>query len=275
MIENISPNEDIINIDPALGFSVVHKLDKDPQTRVYKLHNHDDIYEIVLLLGGDCEFEVEGNTYRLSPRDIVFTRPFELHHIVCRTDKPYERMILYITSGFFEKHGCGAYKDIFENRELGTGNIVPGDINGGEARRCMERIMEYSADGANDIAACTVKEFLYLINKTKRASDDFYTRNERIRDVIVYINSNLSGDLRLDELSRRFYIDKHYLCKCFKKNTGYTVNQYINYKRIMLAQELHRGGKTLLQASMDAGFNSYAHFYKTFIKQTGKSPRSI
>ena len=275
MLKNVSPNEDIIRIDPKQGFSIVHKLDDNPSTRIYKLHNHDDIYEIVLLLRGDCEFEVEGNTYKLKSRDIVFTRPFEFHHIVCRTDKPYERIILYLTTDFFKKHDLGKYKDIFENRELGTGNIVSGDLTDGSERGCIGRIMEYFTDGAFDIAECAVTEFLYLLNKTKRASDDFFTKNERIRDIIVYINSNLAEELKLDDISQRFFIDKHYLCKSFKKNTGYTVNQYINFKRILLAQELHRNGKTLLQASMDAGFNSYAHFYKTYVKQMGKSPRSI
>ena len=275
MIINESPYADVIKIDPELGFSVVHKLDKNPSTRIYMLHNHDDIYEIVLLLGGDCEFEVEGNTYKIKPNDIVFTRPFEFHHIVCRTDKPYDRVILYITADYFKMHGLEKYLGIFENRQLGTGNIVSSDLTGGAERDCMLRILRYFSENAYDVAKGLIIEFLYLLNKTKRVSDDFFTRNERIRDIIVYINSNLAEELRLDDISKKFFMDKHYLCKSFKKNTGYTVNQYINYKRILLAQELHRSGQTLLQASMNAGFNSYAHFYKTYVKQTGKSPRSM
>lgn len=272
---NTHAYEDIINIDSRLGFSIVHKLDVHPSTHEFRLHNHDDIYEIVLLLGGDCEFEVEGNTYKIKPHDIAFTRPFEFHHILCRTDKPYERIILYITSDYFKNHECNEYLDIFENRELGTGNIVSGDLTDGAARSCMERIMQYFSDGALDVAQGTVIEFLYLINKTKRTADDFFTKNERIRDIIVYINSNLTKKLTLDEISQRFFIDKYYLCKSFKKNTGYTVNQYINYKRVLLAQELHRSGQTLLQSSMNAGFNSYAHFYKMYVKQNGTPPRNM
>lgn len=275
MIIDASPFEDVIKIDPSLGFSVVHKLDKNPSTRVYKLHNHDDIYEIVLLLRGDCEFEVEGNTYKIKPGDIAFTRPFEFHHIVCRTDKPYERIVMYLTTDFFKQSSLEKYLDIFERRELGTGNIVSSDLTGGAERECIQRILRYFSECAYDVANGIITEFLYLLNKPKRVSDDFFTKNERIRDIIVYINSNLSEDLRLDDISQKFFIDKHYLCKSFKKNTGYTVNRYINYKRIMLAQELHRSGQTLLQASMNAGFNSYAHFYKTYVKQTGKPPKSM
>ncbi|MBQ3427606.1 MAG: AraC family transcriptional regulator [Clostridia bacterium] len=275
MIINASPFEDIINIDSSLGFDIVHKYDKNPSTRVYKLHNHDNIYEIVLLLGGDCEFEVEGNTYKLKPGDIAFTRPFEFHHIVCRTDKPYERIIMYLTTDFFKQRSLEKYLDIFEHRELGTGNIVSSDLTRGDERECIQRILRYFSEGAYDVAYGIITEFLYLLNKTNRVSDDFFTKNERMRDIIVYINSNLSEDLRLDNIAQKFFINKHYLCKSFKKHTGYTVNRYINYKRILLVQELQRNGQTLLQASMNAGFNSYAHFYKTYVKQTGKSPKTM
>lgn len=266
-------NEDLIKIKPELGFTIVHKKNVNPCRLTFKLHNHDDIYEIVMLLGGDCEFEVEGNTYKIKPHDIAFTRPFEFHHIVCLTDKTYERVILYIRADYFKKHNCEQYLDVFENRELGTGNLVYSQFTDNALRACMQRILNYYSNGAHDVAASLITEFLYLINNTKRVSDDWFTRNERIRDIIMYINNNLTETLSLDDISSKFYIDKSYLCKSFKKNTGFTVNQYINYKRILLTQELHRRGKTLLQASLEAGFNSYAHFYKMYVKQTGKAPK--
>lgn len=275
MLENIItlfPEEDIINIRPELGFSIVHKQNNSPNRIDYKLHSHEDIYEIVWLLNGDCEFEVEGNTYKIKPGDIVFTRPFELHHILCLTEKMYERVILYIRTDFFKKRNCGKYLDIFENRELGTGNLVYSKITDNSLRSCMKRLLDYYNRGAFDVAEALVTEFLYLINNTNRISDDWYTRNERIREIIMYINNNLTERLSLDEISSEFYIDKAYLCKSFKRNTGYTVNHYINYKRILLAQELRRNGQTWLQASMNAGFNSYAHFYKTYLKHMGKKP---
>ena len=64
-----------------------------------------------------------------------------------------------------------------------------------------------------------------------------------------------------------------YLCKIFKSITGYTINHYINYKRLLLVRELHSKGQTLLEASTAAGFNSYAHFYKMYKKEFGESPR--
>lgn len=90
--------------------------------------------------------------------------------------------------------------------------------------------------------------------------------------ISLYINAHLSDNLSLDILAKEFFTAKNYMCRVFKNYTGYTINQYINYKRILFAQELHKNGQSLLQASMNAGFNSYANFYKAYVKQIGKCP---
>ncbi len=275
MKRSVPPEEDIIKILPGHNYTIVHKINDAPDRLEFKLHNHDDIYEIVLLHDGDCEFVVEGNTYKVERRDIIFTRPFELHHIICLTDRTYERTILYLKADFFREHDCGEFLDIFENRELGTGNTVCAALSDNELQSCMGRILKYYNKRAYKAAEGAIYEFLYLLNNAKSIEDNHYAKNERIRDIIVYINNNLTENLKIDEISAKFFIDKYYLCKSFKKNTGYTLNRYINYKRILLVQELHRQGQTLLQASLNAGFNSYAHFYKTYVKQTGQPPKSM
>lgn len=268
----VNSQSDILDMLPGMDFIIVHKKDDYPNNIEFKLHNHDDIYEIVLFLNGDCEFIVEGNAYKLKSGDIAFTRPFEFHNIRCLTEKTYERVILYIKEDFFVNHSCEQFLDIFKNRELGIGNVSSYDLPNNDAVDCIFRILKYYSQKAYRVAQAAVTEFLYLINNTK-AFDEYLCHNSRIRDIIMFINNNLTKKLKLDDIAEKFYIDKHYLCKSFKKNTGYTVNQYINYKRILLAQNLHKNGQSLLQASFNAGFNSYAHFYKTYVKQTGKSPK--
>ena len=258
---------------PDRRFTVIRDFDDDPMDIHFKMHNHDDIYEIVLVISGDCEFYVEGNSYGAEPLDICFTRPSELHLMTFRSHAAYERIIIYLHSDFFERGGREKYLDIFVNRRLGTGNLISHDISGSAASGCAKRVYEYFEEGALDVAENSICELLYIMNRSRSLSDGRYAKSGRVRDIIMYINSRLTEKISLDELSHHFFTDKHYLCRIFKKYTGYTINQYINYKRIMLVQEMHRNGQTLLQASMNAGFNSYAHFYKTYVKQTGQKPR--
>lgn len=257
------------------SFGIVHDIDEKPNNINFQLHNHDDIYEIVLLLKGDCEFFVEGNSYKLQPHDIVFTRPFEFHHIKCLSEKIYDRIILYIKADYFNEHNCQKFLDIFQNRKLGTGNLISYSMTDHALNYCMNRIYDYCEKKAYDVANKLIYEFLYLINQYKNNLSSLCTRDERIRNIIIYINDNLSENINLDILSKKFFITKQYMCKLFKLNTGYTINQYINYKRILLVQKLHRNGQSLIQSSMNAGFNNYANFYKTYVKYTGKSPKEM
>lgn len=264
-----------VEIFPGRSFGIVHDTDDNPSTIRFALHNHEDIYETVLLLDGDCEFYVEGNTYKLNPGDIVFTRPFELHRMKCLSDRKYERLILYVKSDFFKEQGCEKYLELFENRDLGTGNHIVQDIKDRTLVDCMHRLGMYRMGKEYDVAEKVVYEFLYLINRYKNKLSAFSTRDERVRNIIMYINDHLTENISLDVIAKQFFLAKQYMCKVFKKNTGYTIYQYISYKRILLAQELHRNGQSLTQASMNAGFNDYANFYKTYMKYTGKSPKHM
>ena len=54
-----------------------------------------------------------------------------------------------------------------------------------------------------------------------------------------------------------------------------SLSQYINHKRILLVRELHTQGQSLLEASTNAGFNNYSHFYRQYVKKTGMTPKNM
>ena len=260
---------------PNLDFGLVHKIDSQPDNIDFKLHQHDDVFEIFLFMSGNAEFYVEGNVYKLKPYDLIITRPFEMHHIRCLSKKPYERIILYITPEFFEKKECHEYENILLNRAAGTGNVIPADIVKDLLVNPINRMSVYVHDGAYTAAGAVMVEFLYLLNNTQSAISPEKSKDERISSIIAYINEHLPDKLTLDFLSEKFYINKYHLCKIFKKNTGYTLSQYINHKRILLVRELHMNGQSLLEASTNAGFNNYSHFYRMYVKKTGMTPKNM
>lgn len=267
-------NKDVF-VFPGFSFGLRHSKDIMPDNAKFRLHNHNDIYEIILFLSGDAEFHVEGSVYRLKPYDIVLTRPFEMHHIVCLSDKPYERIVIFINADYFKKNNCETLLEIFENRQLGKDNLIPAKLVRDTLMEPVKRAERYAEEGALPVANGAVIEFLYLLNRSKSSAYSPKPQDQRISDIIMYINENLSESITLDNLAERFYIDKYYLCKIFKKNTGYTLNQYINYKRLLLVRELHARGQSLLEASENAGFNNYSHFYRMCIKQTGRPPKKL
>lgn len=254
------------------GFGISHSRDVAPDSSQFMLHNHNDVYEIVLFLNGDAEYHAEGSVYSVHPYDMLMARPFELHRIVCRANKPYERTVLFVEKEFFRVNGCEKLAAVFEDRRIGTGNLISGRIVKETLLDTFNRVRRYADIKELVVARAALIEFLYLLNNAERSHTCLVVTDKRISDMIIFINEHLVEPLTLDELSEKFFIDKYHLCRTFKKCTGYTVNGYINYKRLLLARELHMGGQSLLEASTNAGFNNYSHFYRMYVKYNGTAP---
>lgn len=256
------------------GFDYVYNVDNHPiNDEEFMLHNHTDRYELFLFLSGNAQFHIEGNIYDSHPHDLYVVNPQEMHHNVFLSSDRYMRVVIHLYLDFFERNHCPELKNVFWNRPLGTNVQIPAHIMNREMYGLIMKMNRYLQEGAYDIANCVLLEFLYLLNRVHEPLTIPTPADKRIQDILMYINEHLTDTLSLDSLSAAFYINKYHLCKIFKSITGYTINHYITYKRLLLTRELHGKGQTLLEAATNAGFNSYAHFYKMYKKEFGESPR--
>lgn len=94
----------------------------------------------------------------------------------------------------------------------------------------------------------------------------------RIAPILEYIQANLTDNLSLDQISKKFFISKHYLCRIFKSATGFSVMEYIIHSRILRARQLLQEGVSVQQAGELSGFSDNSHFIRTFGSLTGTSP---
>lgn len=256
------------------GYDYVYTINNTPRNDdEFQLHNHNDRYEIVLFLAGNAEFHIEGNIYRSHPHDLYIARPLEMHHNYFLSPEKYERVVIHIPVAFFKDNSCTVLEEVFRNRSLGVDCQIPARIVDREMYHLLMKINQYLKEGAYEIAKYVLMEFLYLLNQINEPLTIPVAADQHIHDILLYINEHLDAELTLDKLSEKFYINKYYLCRIFKKVTGYTVNHYINYKRLLLARELHSSGQRLLEASTNAGFNNYAHFYRMYRREFGINPR--
>lgn len=94
-----------------------------------------------------------------------------------------------------------------------------------------------------------------------------------MRDAINYINFNLNSDLNVSSIADYLCITPNYLYRIFKKESGLSVIDYVNQKRIKESMNLLK--KTDMQIQMVAekvGINDISYFSRLFKKQVGKSP---
>lgn len=99
------------------------------------------------------------------------------------------------------------------------------------------------------------------------------TYSSHISLCIEWINNNLQKPISITEISNHLHLNKSYLCTLFKKETGTTINTFVERRRIELAQNyLSFTEYSYVDISNNLCFSSHSHFIQAFKKQTGMTP---
>ena len=94
-----------------------------------------------------------------------------------------------------------------------------------------------------------------------------------IKPSIEYIKHNLKTTITAEELSSMSGYSLWHFQRLFKNETGVPVAVYINKRRLDAALSEIRAGRRAIDAALDYGFDTYAGFYKAFIRMYGDSPK--
>ena len=134
-----------------------------------------------------------------------------------------------------------------------------------------------SCEYANELFLDTLFiEFMVHLNRASLTNKIEYistnSSNQKIIDIIDYLNKNLTKDINIDLLADTFYISRYHLMHTFKKATGYTIGEYIKTKRLLYARDLIQNGKGITDACYACGFKNYSTFLRAYRKNFGCSP---
>jgi AraC-like DNA-binding protein len=99
------------------------------------------------------------------------------------------------------------------------------------------------------------------------------TYSTLLKSAILAIRRNITERYTIRNLSEELFISKEHLSRVFKKETGYTVSEYIFKSKILEAKRLlNRSSHSILHISEMLGFNNNSHFSTLFKKFEGISP---
>ena len=96
---------------------------------------------------------------------------------------------------------------------------------------------------------------------------------EKLLPAIEYIDTNYRDYISLDTLCRISNLTKYYFCHAFKKATGSTAIDYLNFVRIQNACELLKGDDSITSIAYNVGFSSPSYFNSVFNKYKFCSPK--
>ncbi|HWR22294.1 MAG TPA: AraC family transcriptional regulator [Feifaniaceae bacterium] len=97
--------------------------------------------------------------------------------------------------------------------------------------------------------------------------------SQTVRQAMTYIENHLSEPMRLSEIAEHVYVNPHYLCGLFKKETGESLFPYIQRKRVEESKSFIRySSSTFAEIAAFYQFCSQSHFGEAFKKYTGMTP---
>ena len=278
-------NNDLSNKSGYLNkdFQLFHLKDKKNQD--FEFHYHD-FNKIIIFLSGKVTYLIEGKAYYLKPWDILLVNNHDVHKPIIDSSETYERIIIWANSNFIENHN-------YKNCDLSTcfklANEKSFNLIRLEAKfqNNIKFIIEslQSSLNCNDFGNKLLSNSLFiqlLIYLNRVHLGNMYIDNteslkydKQIEKILKYINSNLCTDLSIEFLSQKFYISKYYLMHKFKKETGYTLHNYVMQKRLLIAKDLIKAGEPITKTYIQCGFNDYSCFLRSFKNIFHKSPKDF
>lgn len=114
-----------------------------------------------------------------------------------------------------------------------------------------------------------------IFRKEKTVSLDKETESSAYKELLKLISKNCSS-ITFEQAAGFMCFSKPYFSKYFRKMSGMTFSEYLNFVRVNKAAELIMNKKMSIgEAAMAAGFGTIRSFNRTFKRLTGFAPRSM
>jgi AraC-like DNA-binding protein len=259
-----------------LNIGRLEEINRSPGWHSY-YHSHD-FYEICYVVSGKGTISVEGVTYKVSAGDIFFHKPGERHKGKTFSRDPYELLVIGLDMVdeelqfmLFEKASKLSQKfdikqkrnvrDIFENllKEVRQRNI-------GHIILVRAFLME--------IFVVIVREMLGQSRETDYIPRIINTHNKDLsRKAVEYLTANYKERLTVGKIAKRFYLSSYHFSRLFKKETSFSLIEYLVRIRIQeSAKLLLTTNRAVKEIAYEVGFQDPYYFSKVFKKVYKSTP---
>ena len=261
---------------------------EDLVSKEIEYHYHD-FDKMLVFFKGNIEYTIEGKSYTLIPNDIVLVPQGASHKVtplVAEKDNTteYIRLVIYISPQYLMRaeenssnlrecflHVKDRYSSVVRLKEKGESPLI------NLAKELKNSVKDRDGKTFGGLyQSALLTQFMVLLNR-KIADESLHfvdtgRCNKKIVEIIRYINDHLTEEVSIDMLAEKFYISKYHMMRQFKEETGYTIGNYINQKRLLMAREWLKRGESVTKVYLDCGFKDYSTFVRAYKKLFDEVP---
>ncbi len=239
-------------------------------------HAHEAL-EVNLVIRGSGSVLLEDRRYPLLPGHLIWLWPGQ-RHIPADWSSDMLMWIVEWQPEFLPY--------LRKARSRASAPIKPGDLNGYCCRRLDSRALQNMQGVLSGVSVMEHADAFYqglqfallaLWDSFLQAAavDGATYLHPKLVPIINTLNDPLN-EMTLHQLARRAGVSPYSLSVLFRRQTGTSIPEYRNRIRMNRFFALFRArpGVRLLELALEAGFGSYAQFYRVFTSQAGQTPNA-
>lgn len=218
-----------------------------------------DYYDFTAVLSGSMTYIADSKTYVLRKNDAVLLPPGTVRERPLGTEP-----VRYISFNFYRN----------QENELNLPMYLPSCIT--EDLRRLISAFPQSHLSAHDSSREKAASLLNFILCELRDAAIAESANPHVLRITRYINAHITMPLSLQTVSGEVGLSKEYVSALFKKETGKTLTDYINERKLLLARQLLQSGElSLADIAAHVGYENYGYFSRLFKRTFGIAPIEI
>ena len=239
------------------------------------------------VISGEAYIIIGTNRYKILPNFIYLTPPFTLHSYECsgklelsyihfydKKQHIFEELNFPVAISADPLDNELIERVIYLNPSFSLNEYDPKrydtDLN---LKLSLERRKE--EDLHNIIATRSIINYL-LSGFIKQSSPKHSSIDPRVRAMVEYIRENIYNTISIEELCEISNISPNHVIRIFKKEIGLTPIDYINKKKIELAQLLLTTEKESIKTiAYKLSFENISYFNRLFRRYTGTTPKIL
>lgn len=260
----------------------------DNQIRMMRLHQKDreshvhTIFELVYVLGGTATHYLEHSVSTLRAGDYFIIDPGTAHSY--ENTQNFEIINCLFLPEYIDRAlvDCPSLTSLLSNQLLCFG--VPVDIHAADrilhdsdktVGRLIRKMEQEYADGKMgymELLRCYLTQILVYAARTTEVRSLAQIQHRVTAQIADYLRQNYAQPLSLEAMGKHFGYTPQYLSALFHKDTGITLQVFLQRLRIEEACQLMLQTNIPLSAIAQAvGYTDAKHFSKVFRQQKGMS----
>ena len=246
------------------GIGTNHFLYEKNTNHSFPLHMHR-CYEMVLMLEGEMNMTIDKEDYVLRAGDLILVKPYRIHSYETKPGKSGTCLLCVFSDDLI-----AAISGPLTKYRLHT--AVLHDIPS------LYRDIFIHMQGTSDLPS--VKGFLYMLcslfyrQLDDTEEDSFSGSLKLLRDIFIFIETNVDSPCTLHELARELRYNESYLSRMFLRSVGISYSEYVrNIKMNHACYLLHNTDENIFSIAAKCGYSSTSSFNRSFKQLMGITPQ--